>query len=185
MYKVSNSVKIYSSSGRLAVKRALPLFAILYFSLILIPFTFSSCATRRDTLTHSVVTDTTHVIVTDTTHIVSVRDSTVLTEREVIHEHIVTLYDPDTGHPIEQTTDRDITRQRDSLVTHLRDSIYRALQLEAIASRTDSTRHEEHHATGSAAQPPFLYAIKWIVLYAIIIGFICSILYIIIKIFHS
>lgn len=160
------SVKIFSNPDRLAVKRALPLFAILYFSLILIPFTFSSCATRRTVTTTQVVTDTTHITVTDTTHIVSVRDSTVLTEREVIHEHIVTIFDRDTGHPIEQTTDRDITRQRDSLVLHLRDSIRHALQLEALAAHADSLHHEEHHATGQAALSPAQYAMRLVVLWA-------------------
>lgn len=174
MYKISVKIVL---PDRLVVKRAHPFLSIIYFSIFLSSLLLSSCATRRDVITHSVVSDTTHVTVTDTTHIVSVRDSTILSEREVIHERIVTIYDRDTGRPIEQTTDRNITRQRDSLVTHLRDSILHALQLEAMKAHADSLHHEQHRATGSATLTTAQYTMRLIVVWILFIGMIAFLVY--------
>lgn len=125
--------------------RLLPLFLLLLLS---------SCAATRNKSFTAQVSDTTHVIVTDTTHIVLTHDSTHVTDREVIHEHIVTLYDPSTGNPTTQTTDRDIIRRRDSIVSHLRDSIYHALTLDFIRAYADSLSQQQDSSLGEAALSP-------------------------------
>lgn len=128
---------------RLVERRAYP-FLILSFLLVSI---LSSCSSRRLVTVSDHVTDTTFVSVHDTTHTVVVRDTTIVTEREVITEHIVNRYDPSTGQLIQQEVDRLVQRAKDSLATRLLDEITHLYD-----SINESSHADEHHLEDEKTQ---------------------------------
>lgn len=107
----------------------------------------SSCSSRRIVSISDHITDTTYVSVRDTTHTVIVRDTTIVTEREVITEHIVNHYDPSSGMLTQQEVDRIVQRTRDSLATRLLDEITHLYD-----SINESSHADEHHLEDEKAQ---------------------------------
>lgn len=122
---------------------------------LLLPFLLSlllvSCASRKISSSSVAITDTTHVVVTDTAHIIHEHDTTIVKHREVIHEKIVTLYDPTTGAPSRQEVDRMIQRLYDSIYVHQLDSIRKALRINASNTHNSQARQASDVASGDAA----------------------------------
>lgn len=131
------------------IYRLLFLAAMLIFALLSV-----SCSSYRNANTTHYVADTLHYIVTDTTHTLLVRDSLHVTHREEVTEHIVTIYDPQTGTPVRQDIDRTILRLADSIAAHLLDSLRAAISIEANASHADTLQHSDDEATGEASLSP-------------------------------
>lgn len=143
-----------------------------YIVILFVLLSMASCRTQqRVVTTTNVVTDTLCLSFCDTTHTVIRHDTTIVTEREYITEHIVTLYDSQTGLPTRQEIERSIRRRADSIVTHRLDSILSALSLYATDSHTDMNQQEVEN------QPPaFVSKLETLatILVLVIVGyFVC------------
>lgn len=90
-----------------------------------------------------------HITVTtrDTTHLVIVHDTTIVTMREVITEHIINRYDPETGHLTQQEIDRQVQRRADSIATHRIDSLMQAHAADSLVNLQQQSHHTEHQET--------------------------------------
>lgn len=113
----------------------------------------TSCRTVSRVGVHDAITvDTTHITMTDTTRRVTVIDTIIYHTDEVITEHIITRYDPVTGQPDMQQTDRIIRRMADSIVTHLRDSLLHGQQV-TLDNHHTASEHDEQHYQSSPTSP--------------------------------
>ena len=122
-----------------------PIYRVLLIVLLLL---LPSCSTiTRVETQHRTVTDTMLLAIADTTHHVFTHDTTIVTHREYITEHIIQRYDRETGRIAEQEITRIIQRRADSIAAHRLDSLMHANRLTANHVRADSAVNvskEEH-----------------------------------------
>lgn len=122
--------------------------------IVLLPLLCSSCTTTRHVSSVTEVRDTTHIVVHDTIHVVQVRDSMIVKVDERIHETETTIFDPETGHPVQHQVLRDIERNIDAQVQHLVDSIMNSLRIEENAMhQSDIETHDEQRRRQAALSP--------------------------------
>lgn len=142
-------------------------------AVLVIALTLTSCvSTKRTNHAIHTVTDTTHYVMSDTIFNIMVRDSMYVTHREEVTEHIVTLYDAQTGYPVRQDIDRSIRRMADSIVAHYLDSLREVIDVEADSVYNDTMVDDRDIVIGQASLSPmqvFFHRFGTIISMAIVI----------------